>query len=71
MQGISCDWKKMKFDLKIHGVGMDGLKKKMKENGWWLTLALGFYVVEEMVSARVIETRNKKSKVAKVWIKMI
>ena len=47
------------------------MKKEMKKNGLRLMLALRFYVVEEMVSARVIETRNEKSKVAKVWIKMI
>ena len=34
-------------------------------------LALEIYVVEEMVSARVIETSNERSKEAKVWIYMI
>ena len=61
----------MKFGVKMDGIGMNWLKNKMKENGWRLTPALEFYMVKEMVSARVIEMRNKKSKVAKMWIYMI
>jgi hypothetical protein len=47
------------------------LEKEMKQNGWWLRLAPGISMFEEMVGARVTGISYEKSKLAKVCIYLV